>query len=121
MIGPGWFYHPLGICVHGPSYISCRSYNFWSGIGSDFGELALIAQLIAGAIIAWRLYKKLRPHLECHEETCHRIGWHKVEHTPHRCCWEHHPILGGHPSHSVPLKTIHARHAAASRRPGTLS
>ncbi len=61
-------------------------YQFWSGIGSDFGQLTLITGLVA---VTWRT----RKHLECHVESpknCHHIG-HPVAGTGHRACRLHHP------------------------------
>lgn len=61
-------------------------YDFWSGIGSDFGQVTLITGLVFGA---WR-YKKQH---ECHVETpknCHRFG-RPVPGTGHVACRLHHP------------------------------
>ena len=41
-----------------------RPYAFWSGFGSDLGELAIV-----GAI--WH-------HLNCHQDGCWRIARHRV-------------------------------------------
>jgi hypothetical protein len=84
---PSWLWHPLGQCAGAHAeYIRCRSYNFWSGIGSDLGELTLITGLL---LALWRTHK----HLECHVEApknCHRWG-HLVPGTGHRACRAHHP------------------------------
>jgi len=81
------FWHPLGQCAGTAHEVArCRSYNFWSGIGSDLGELTLITGV---AVAFWRT----RKHLECHVEAprpCHRIG-HPVAGTGHRACRRHHP------------------------------
>ncbi len=61
-------------------------YQFWSGIGSDLGEVTLITGLA-------RAFWRTRRHLECHVEApknCHRIG-HPVPGTGHRACRLHHP------------------------------
>ncbi len=50
--------HLLGLDVP-PS----RWYDFWSGMGSDLGELAIL-----GAV--WH-------HLNCHQERCWRIARHR--------------------------------------------
>ena len=66
--------------------LSGEGYAFWSGIGSDFGQLTLITGL---AIAAWRI----RKHLECQVEAprnCHRLG-RPVPGTGHRACRRHHP------------------------------
>lgn len=84
---PEWLGHPLGTCVAPHSaYEKCRGYNFWSGVGSDLGEITLITGLGIGF---WRT----RKHLECHVESpknCHRIG-RPVPGTGHRACRKHHP------------------------------
>lgn len=94
LIGPEWFWHPLGQCaatstnhaiaVH--EITRCKSYNWWSGIGANFGYLTIITGFLLGA---WRT----RKHLECHVEApknCHRIG-RPVPGTGHRACRLHHP------------------------------
>lgn len=53
-------------------------YQFWSGIGSDFGILTIL-------LVFWRNHN-------CHEHKCWRLSWHpdaeghpvcKVHHTDH--------------------------------------
>lgn len=85
-------------------------YQWWSGFGSDLGY---IVQLVAGLVIAWRIYKGLKHHFECHEESCSRVGVHPVHGTPYRTCWHHHPILSQHGHKKVPLHVIHREHHAA--------
>lgn len=63
-----WLWHPL----QGPGY------QFWSGIGSDLGELTLIG-------LAVGLYR----HLECHQTGCHRFG--RFPHGHLKLCARHHP------------------------------
>ena len=55
-------------------------YLFWSGIGSDIGELAIIGGLI-GVI---RKYN-------CHVHRCPRLGRHHVVGTSWVVCAHHHP------------------------------
>jgi hypothetical protein len=50
---------------------SPKNYNFWSGIGSDMGEVALF-----GAVLG--AYHKHN----CHQRHCWRIGKHTVDGTP---------------------------------------
>lgn len=52
-------------------------YAFWSGFGSDLGEVALL-----GAVLG--AYRKHH----CHEARCWRIGRHTVNGTP--WCNRHH-------------------------------
>lgn len=53
------------------------NYNFWSGFGSDLGEVALFGAVLGG-------YKKHN----CHQQHCWRIGRHIVDGTP--WCNKHH-------------------------------
>lgn len=53
-------------------------YNFWSGFGSDFGELAILGSLFA-------IYK----HHNCQVSGCWRIGRHPVAGTPYLTCHKH--------------------------------
>jgi hypothetical protein len=52
-------------------------YGFWSGFGSDIGELAVLGAL----------YGLVRKH-NCHQRRCWRIGRHVVDGTP--WCDRHH-------------------------------
>jgi len=70
-----WLPHLLGIDNE-----AGRWYAFWSGPGSDVGELAII-----GAI-----YGAYRKHA-CHEHRCWRLGRHPVAGTPYVACRKHHP------------------------------
>ncbi len=80
-------WHPLGQCAGTHAEVlRCHSYNWWSGLASDFGEVTLISGLAVGF---WRT----RRHLECHVESpknCHRIG-RPVPGTGMRACRLHHP------------------------------
>jgi len=55
-----------------------ETYQFWSGVGSDIGELAIL-----GAVIG--AYRKA----ECHAQGCHRFG--RFAHGHYRLCHVHHP------------------------------
>ena len=57
-------------------------YSFWSGIGSDFGELTLIASVLGSFLVAYK-------HIECHQEGCHRLG--RFPHGHLKLCHVHHP------------------------------
>lgn len=63
--------HVLGI-----DDLSGRWYGFWSGIGSDLGELGIVAAL-------------LRRHV-CEVHHCWRLGLHQTA-AGHRVCRRHHP------------------------------
>ena len=53
-------------------------YAFWSGFGSDLGEVALLGSLIA-----------VFRHRNCHIKVCWRIGK-PVEGSAFLCCHKHH-------------------------------
>jgi hypothetical protein len=57
-------------------------YGFWSGFGSDLGEVALVGAVLGG-------YKKHN----CHQPRCWRIGRHVVDGTP--WCNRHHQAARG--------------------------
>lgn len=57
------------LAVHtGTDAPGSKWYNFWSGFGSDLGELTLVGMAYA----AFR-------HINCHTSGCWRIGRHEVE------------------------------------------
>lgn len=70
-------------------------YGFWSGVGSDIGEVAIIGAIVA----AYRRHN-------CHVKGCWRIQRHQVEGTPYIVCRKHHPSTG----HTAP--TAHQVHFA---------
>lgn len=78
----GWFLHWTGT-----SDPSSYWYTFWSGFGSDLGEVAII-----GAIIG--AYRKHT----CHAAGCWRISKHHVEGTPWITCRKHHPAIDRAPT-----------------------
>ena len=86
----------LGVRPRTPS----TAYNWWSGAGSDVGELAILGALITG-------YR----HVNCHTKGCFRIGHHPVEGTTYKTCRRHHPVFKDHPKRPS-LAHIHALHAA---------
>ena len=63
----------------GSNSSSSRAYNFWSGFGSDFGEVVLIGGLIT-----------LVRHHNCHVKGCWALG-RPVAGTPYVACHDHHP------------------------------
>lgn len=73
----GWIeFHTGTVNESGPYY------GFFSGFGSDLGEIALIGGLIA-------IYRKHN----CHVKGCFRIAKHSVEGTPFITCKKHHPNM----------------------------
>lgn len=83
VVAMGFLLHPLGVCQHGSTYAACRGYNFWSGIGSDVGEVTLIIGL--GVFLVRH---------NCHQHRCWRMSWHEGP-DGHPVCKRHHPE---HPS-----------------------
>lgn len=75
-------------------------YGFWSGIGSDIGEITLIGAALS---IWWKH--------ECHVKGCHRVVRHPVAGTPHVVCRKHHPDDDS-PTHQEVLE----QHRAAAGR-----
>jgi hypothetical protein len=75
-------------------------YLWWSGIGSDIGELALLGGLLS-----------IARHSNCHAKRCWRFGK-PVDGTPYRACHRHHPAHDG-TKRNVPLETITDAHRDA--------
>lgn len=78
-----------------------HSYLFWSGVGADITELAIVGGLIHMARSA-----------NCHVHGCWRIGGHPVEGTPYKVCRKHHPDIADH----VTLEHVQHAHAAHVRQ-----
>lgn len=97
----GWLLHWLAVHT-GTDAPGNKFYNFWSGFGSDLGEVVLIGAVISG----WH-------HVNCHAKGCLRIGRHPVEGTPWKTCRKHHPTI---PDKAVTVEEIHAAHRAAQER-----
>ena len=68
-----WLAHALGLDVPPSAW-----YDFWSGIGSDLGEFAIVA-------VIWH-------HLNCHVKGCGRIAGHRNPQTGFRSCMRHRRI-----------------------------
>ena len=62
-------------------------YGFFSGFGSDLGEIALIGGIIG-------MYRKVN----CHEPRCLRIAHHEIEidGVKYKVCRRHHPVVRDH-------------------------
>jgi hypothetical protein len=92
-----WFLHWLAVhtgTVNEPG----PYYGFWSGFGSDIGEVALLGAIFAG----WH-------RVNCHVRGCWRIGRQHVEGTTYVVCRKHHP--DGKPTHHHIL-AMHRAHKA---------
>ena len=75
-----WVALHTGIIYGGPD----KYYNFWSGFGSDLGEVTLISAVGIG------VYTGVRK-VNCHAKGCWRIGHHPLDGTPYVLCRHHHP------------------------------
>ncbi len=94
-----WLYSFFGIGGSGPHY------GFWSGAGSDIGEVTLIGVVIVG----------LR-HVNCHDRGCWRIITHKVDGTPYKACRKHHPVLSKQPRITAEIMAKAHEEVQAQRR-----
>jgi hypothetical protein len=107
------FFHdilnPLGYCATAGSRAAvsgCRGYNFWSGIGSDFGQLTLLTAVIGLGIASWRRHN-------CEVGGCWRLCWHHTAAGDH-VCKRHHPV--GPKTHEQVLDDHHAAVEASADR-----
>ena len=92
-----WFALHTGVLNGGPDPF----YNFWSGIGSDIGEVTLITAVGIG------VYTGVRK-VNCHSKRCWRIGHHALEGTPCIFCRHHHPsVPNGGATHEHILNEHH--------------
>jgi hypothetical protein len=74
-----WVQEVLGVNTGLPLH-TLRWYNFFSGAGSDIGEVALVGSLIA----IWRGTR-------CHIDGCNRHGKFQFKH--YKLCRIHHPHI----------------------------
>jgi hypothetical protein len=87
---PPYYWHPLGTGVCTRNDHSACGYQFWSGIGSDLGEITLVASAVAVLLFFWRLFN-------CHADGCYRLTWHVHSDHGHPVCKVHHPHGGDRP------------------------
>lgn len=85
--------------LFGMDNLSGPNYGFWSGIGSDIGEVTIIG----GAVMLYR-------HHNCHVEGCLRLGKYPVEGTPYVVCKRHHPGMPEHITYAHILDAKGAGH-----------
>jgi hypothetical protein len=100
-----WLQIHLGITNEPGPY-----YGFFSGAGSDVGEVALIGA--AGTVLAGLWHK-----FNCHNEGCYRIGIHTLAGGAYVVCRKHHAAITGHPHHKLTtefLAACHREHLARS-------
>lgn len=75
-----WLSHFFGL-----DNLSGPFYGWWSGAGSDIGEVVLV-----GGLVHW--YRARTCHVD-HPKFCWRPGRHPVAGTPYRACKKHHPAV----------------------------
>jgi hypothetical protein len=81
-------------------------YNFWSGIGSDFGE----ATILIAAIAWWK-------HRDCQVRGCWRFHVRNPTAGGHYVCKKHHPAHEGDHLSVEQIETAHREGLAASQSP----
>lgn len=84
-----WLYWHTGTNGTGPFY------GFWSGFGSDIGEVAIVGGLVT-----------VVRHRNCEVRGCWRLGRHTTA-AGHKVCRRHHP------DDHLTAKDVHAAHNAA--------
>ncbi len=77
-------------------------YGFWSGFGSDLGEVALVGGLV-----------HLARSNTCHQKGCWRIAKHPVGDGTIKVCTKHHPAFEGN---VVTAEHVQAAHAKKAKR-----
>jgi hypothetical protein len=97
-----WFALHTGVLNGGPDPF----YNFWSGIGSDIGEVTLISAVGIG------VYTGVRK-VNCHSKRCWRIGHHALEGTPYILCRHHHPSVPNLGATHEHILNVHHKHELA--------
>ncbi len=94
-------FHFFGISGTGPRYA------FWSGTGSDIGEVTIIG----GAYMFYRKHNCSKGGAKVlGSKGCWRIGKHPTADGLYALCHRHHPDV---PTGGASLEHIHAAHAAA--------
>lgn len=88
-----WLWVHLGLAGTG------SWYAWWSGSGSDLGEIAIIGGLIT----------LVRKH-NCHIQGCWRLQRSPVDGTPYIVCHKHHPL---HDGEEITLEKVHRLHKGA--------
>lgn len=90
-----WLIYFIGVRPRTPA----GAYNFWSGFGSDIGEVAIIGGLI-----------QIARHANCHVQGCWRFGHHQVAGGQYKVCKVHHPDIDH--TEKVTAETVEAAHVA---------
>lgn len=77
-------------------------YGFWSGFGSDIGEIALLGGVFS-----------LFRHQNCGVKHCWRLSRHeyKMDGITHRLCRKHHPAHSGSPVTAAEIEDHYSQNA----------
>lgn len=86
-------------------------YGFFSGFGSDIGEIALAGGVVTVVIGLWHKFN-------CHNEGCYRIGIHHIAGGAYVLCRKHHAAVTGHPHRKLSTEFLHAAHCEHLARGG---
>lgn len=103
-----WLALHTGIIHGGPD----QYYNFWSGFGSDLGEVTLITAVGIG------VYTGVRK-VNCHTKGCWRIGHHPLDGTPYILCRHHHPHVPTEGASHEHILEQHRKYREAQQRQGS--
>lgn len=81
-----------------------HNYNFFSGSGSDIGEITLVSIAIAAFATWWHK-------INCHVDGCWRIGKHDKAGGEYSVCRKHHNEIDGNPvGHKFSIHHIRTKH-----------
>jgi hypothetical protein len=101
-----WLQVHLGITNEPGPY-----YGFFSGSGSDIGEIALVGAIITLTGSLWRKFN-------CHNEGCLRLGLHQLAGGAYVVCRKHHAAVTGHPHRKLSTEFLAAAHREHLARSG---
>lgn len=93
--------------VSGSSNVSDKWYGFWSGFGSDIGEVVLIGGLIT-----------IVRHHNCHVSGCWHLGRHQIAGGRYKVCTScHRKATGRDVGEATTIEHVKAAHDADQRNP----
>lgn len=78
-------------------------YGFFSGFGSDLGEVVLIGGVVTVIAGMWHKFN-------CHNEKCLRIGLHHVAGGQYVVCRKHHNEITGHETRKLSTEFLRLAH-----------
>jgi hypothetical protein len=78
-------------------------YGFFSGFGSDLGEVVLIGGVATLVVGLWHKFN-------CHNEKCWRLGLHHVAGGQYVVCRKHNNEITGHPHRKLSTEFLRRAH-----------